>query len=95
CNIIAKLANFEGMDTGYYCEFGTSILIPRNNGNEDAYMIKDCLITCPKDELAEIKKTIEDVFLEKYKIKIKLALKENSQNCGSFYDPGAIDKIFT
>jgi hypothetical protein len=74
CNIILKLAGYEGMDTGYYCIFNKSILIPKSNGNEDIYLIKDCEVTCSKGDLEEIKTMIENNFFEKYKIRIKLDL---------------------
>jgi len=86
CNIIAKLASHEGMSMGYYCRFKKSILIPKNNGNEDVYAIKDCMITCQQNEAEELKNSIENIFFEKYRIRIILELNENSQNCESFFN---------
>lgn len=85
CSIIAKLASYEGMDTGYYCKFNKSIPMPKNNGDKEAYLIKNCVITCQKHEMEEVRKEIENSFFDKYKIRIKLKLNGNSQNRESFF----------
>ncbi len=77
CNIISKLASYEGMNTGYYCTFNKSVPIP-NNRNNNIYLLKDCIITCQKGELEKVKDRIENDFFEKYKIKIELELNINS-----------------
>lgn len=83
CNIIAKLASFEGMNTGYYCKFKKSMQVP-GNGNDGFYLVKGCVITCRDGELEDVVKNIENNFFDKYKIRIKLELNGNSQNRESF-----------
>lgn len=78
CDIIAKLASFEGMDIGYFCRFKKSVQIPKHNGNETVYLMRECIITCQQHELEEVTKKIENKFFEKYKIRIKLELNGNS-----------------
>lgn len=78
CNIISKLASYEGMNTGYFCTFNRSVFIPKNNGNKKIYLLKDCIITCQKAELEKVKDRIENDFFEKYKIRIELELSVNS-----------------
>jgi len=85
CNIIAKLASFEAMNTGFYCKFGKSILVPKIDGNENVYLIKDCTIMCQEYELEEVRRNIENTFFEKYRIRIKLELNINSQKSESFF----------
>lgn len=84
CNIIAKLASYEGMGMGYYCAFKGSVLAPKNNGDRGVYLIKYCMITCQKHKMEEIKNEIEKQFFDKYKIRIRLELCQNSQDCESF-----------
>lgn len=84
CNVIAKLASFEGMNSGYYCNFKRSALSRKNNENEDMYVMQDGIITCKKHELEEVIRRIENEFFDKYKIRIKLDLNKNSQKCESF-----------
>lgn len=94
CNIIAKLASYEGMDTGYYCKLSKSILMLKNNCNEEFYLIKNCIITCQKNEIEEVINKIENRFYEKYKIRIKLELNGSSQKSEFFSCQQAIDNYY-
>lgn len=94
CNIISKLASYEGMNTGYFCTFNRSIFIPKNNGNKNVYLLKDCIITCRKTEREDVIKKIEKAFFEKYKIRIKLEFNENS-NKNEFFSFYTIEVLTT
>lgn len=85
CNIIARLASFEGMNTGYFCRFKRSFQMPQSNGNAPTYILTGCTITCQNYDLEEIKSKIENDFFEKYKIRINLELNGHSHKSESFY----------
>lgn len=85
CKIIAKLASYEAMNLGYFCQIKRSIQLNEISGSKSIYQMVSYEITCEKEELDKIKTNIENIFFDKYKIRIKFEAEINSQKSESFY----------